>query len=303
VSNDEGKLSLSQKERDRLKVLHEAMKGHILQREAAMQLGMSERWIRERIRRLRASGDQSLIHGLRGKASNRAVKGEEREQLLSLYREHYGDFGPTLAAEYLAERHGLKLSRETVRKELVKAGIWKAKPRRVRKAHVWRPRRSMRGELLQWDTSTHDWLEGRGEKLYLISLIDDATSELFARFARSESTRSNLELLRQYLERNGRPAAVYTDKAGHFQVNPGRINHYGDHSREGATQIERALGELGIVRIAAGQEFEAGGGEDTRRGQPAPGGGVSAALEGALHAEAGIGGGRPPDCGGRPRSG
>jgi transposase len=251
VSIDEGKLSLSQKERDRLKVLHEAMKGHILQREAAMQLGMSERWIRERIRRLRASGDRSLIHGLRGKASKRALKSEEREQLLSLYREHYADFGPTLAAEYLTERHGLTLSRETVRKELVKAGLWKAKPRRVKKVHVWRPRRSMRGELLQWDTSTHDWLEGRGEKLYLISLIDDATSELFARFACSESTRSNLEVLRQYLERNGRPAAVYTDKAGHFQVNPGQINHYGDRSREGTTQIERALGELGILRIAA----------------------------------------------------
>lgn len=251
MSIDEGKLSLSQKERDRLKVLHEAMKGHILQREAAMQLGMSERWIRERIRRLRGSGDQSLIHGLKGKASKRALKAEEREQLLSLYREHYADFGPTLAAEYLAERHELKLSRETVRKELVKAGLWKAKPRRVKKVHVWRPRRSMRGELLQWDTSTHDWLEGRGEKLYLISLIDDATSELFARFVGRESTRSNLEVLRHYLERNGRPAAVYTDKAGHFQVNPGRINHYGDRGGEGTTQIERALKELGIVRIAA----------------------------------------------------
>lgn len=251
MSIDEGKLSLSQKERDRLKALHEALKGHILQREAAAQLGMSERWIRERIRRLRANGDRSLMHGLKGKASNRALKSEARAQLLNLYREHYADFGPTLAAEYLADQHGLRLSRETVRKELVKAGLWQAKPRRVKKVHVWRQRRSMRGELLQWDTSTHDWLEGRGEKLYLISLIDDATSELFARFVVSESTRSNLEVLRQYLERNGRPAAVYTDKAGHFQVNPGRINHYGDRSREGTTQIERALGELGIVRIAA----------------------------------------------------
>lgn len=242
---------MSEKERDRLKVLHEVMQGHLLQREAAEHLGLSERWIRERIRRLRASGDQSLIHGLRGRVSNRGLKSEERAQLLSLYREHYTDFGPTLAAEYLAARHGLRLSRETVRKELVKADLWRAKPRRVKRVHVWRQRRSMRGELLQWDTSTHNWLEGRGEKLYLISLIDDATSELFARFVRGESTRSNLDVLRQYLERNGRPVAVYTDKAGHFQVNPGRINHYGDRSREGTTQIERALGELGIVRITA----------------------------------------------------
>lgn len=242
---------MSQKERDQLKVLHEASQGHILQREAAAQLGVSERWVRERVRRLRCDGDRSLIHGLRGKPSHRAVKSEEREQLLGLYRAHYTGFGPTLAAEYLAARHGLQLSRETVRKELVKAGLWQARPRRVERVHVWRQRRSMRGELLQWDTSTHDWLEGRGGKLYLISLIDDATSELFARFVGSESTRSNLEVLRQYLERHGRPLAVYTDKAGHFQVNPGRINHYGERSREGTTQIERALGELGIVRIAA----------------------------------------------------
>lgn len=242
---------MSQKERDWLKVLHEASEGHILQREAAEQLGISERWVRERIRRLRAKGDESVIHGLKGKTSSRALANEQREEVLGLYREHYGDFGPTLAAEYLAERHGLKLSRETLRKELLKAGLWQAKPRRVKKVHTWRQRRSMRGELVQWDTSTHDWLEGRGGKLYLISLIDDATSRLFARFVRSESTRSNLEVLREYLERNGRPVAVYTDKAGHFQVNPGRINHYGDRGREGTTQIGRALGELGIVRITA----------------------------------------------------
>ena len=242
---------MSEKERDRLKVLHEALQGHILQREAAEQLGLSERWVRERLRRLRKEGDPSLIHGLKGKPSNRALPSEQRQRLVSLYREHYTDFGPTLAAEYLAARHGLKLSRETVRRELIREGLWQAKPRQVKRVHVWRQRRSMRGELVQWDTSTHNWLEGRGPKLYLISLIDDATSELFARFVENESTRSNLEVLGQYLERNGRPVAVYTDKAGHFQVNPGRINHYGDRSREGVTQIERALGELGIVRIAA----------------------------------------------------
>lgn len=242
---------MNQKERDGLKVLHEAEKGHILQREAAEQLGVSERWVRERIRRLRTVGDASLIHGLRGKASKRALKSEDRERLLVLYREHYADFGPTLAAEYLANRHELKLSKETVRKELVKADLWEAKPRRVRKVHVWRQRRSMRGELVQWDTSTHDWLEGRGGKMYLISLIDDASSELFARFVESESSASNLAVLGEYIKRHGRPRAVYTDKAGHFQVNPRSINHYGDRSREGSTQIERALKELNIVRITA----------------------------------------------------
>src|SRR5947208_5780307 len=85
---------------------------------------------------------------------------------------------------------------------------------------MWRPRRSRFGELVQWDTSDHNWLEGRGEKIYLISMIDDATSRLFARFVRHDSTAENMRVLRAYLERFGRPIAFYTDKAALFQTSP-----------------------------------------------------------------------------------
>jgi len=81
----------------------------------------------------------------------------------------------------------------------------------VERAPVWRARRARYGELVQWDTSEHDWLEGRGEKLYLISMIDDATSRLTARFVRHDSTEENLRQLRRYLEQHGRPVSVYTD--------------------------------------------------------------------------------------------
>src|SRR5437763_17052489 len=67
--------------------------------------------------------------------------------------------------------------------------------------------------LVQWDTSDHDWLEGRGERLYLISMIDDATSRLYARFVTSDSTAENMRVLWGYLQRYGRPLAFYTDKA------------------------------------------------------------------------------------------
>jgi transposase-like protein len=72
--------------------------------------------------------------------------------------------------------------------------------------------------LVQWDTSNHDWLEGRGEQIYLISMIDDATSRLLARFVRRDSSEENRRLLWAYVERFGRPLAFYTDKAGMFQV-------------------------------------------------------------------------------------
>ncbi|MCL5742654.1 MAG: hypothetical protein M1541_01815, partial [Acidobacteria bacterium] len=82
----------------------------------------------------------------------------------------------------------------------------------------WRPRRSRFGELVQWDTSEHDWLEARREKLCLIAMIDGATSRLFARFVRRDSTEENMKLLWNYLEKFGRPLTFYTDKASLFQT-------------------------------------------------------------------------------------
>ena len=103
---------------------------------------------------------------------------------------------------------------------MTEAGLWRPGRREVEQVHQWRKRRSCSGELVQWDTSTHDWLEGRAEKMYLIHLIDDATSELTARFVRHDSTEENMRVLRLYLERHGRPVAFYTDKASLFQTAP-----------------------------------------------------------------------------------
>ena len=121
--------------------------------------------------------------------------------------------------------------------------------------HVWRPRRSRCGELVQWDTSEHDWLEGRGEKLYLIAMIDDATSRLFARFVRHDSTEENMRLLWSYLEKFGRPVAFYTDKASLFRTAEKRKRDEPGVDKDPVemppTQIGRGLRELGITWIAA----------------------------------------------------
>lgn len=242
---------LRAEERERLKVLHEVRRGHLRQRQAAAELGLSVRWVKELVRRLREVGDRAVVHGLRGRASNRRIGAEVKEKALRLLREHHRDYGPTLASEVLAEELGLKVSRETVRKWLVEAGLWRPKRAKLKRMHGWRARRERRGELVQWDTSEHDWLEGRGAKLYLIAMIDDATSELTARFARSDSTAENLELLGEYLQRHGRPLEFYTDKASLFVVN--RPLHYNKHLPGEApkTQIGRALEELGIGWIGA----------------------------------------------------
>ena len=146
------------------------------------------------------------------------------------------------------------MSRETVRGWMVAAKLWRAKPKRIEKVHTWRPRRSRRGELVQWDTSEHDWLEGRGPKLYLISMIDDATSRLLARFVEHDSTEENMRLLGSYLELQGRPLSFYTDKAAMFttasKTKRGELAGK-DRAELPLTQIGRALKELGIQWIAA----------------------------------------------------
>ncbi len=137
---------------------------------------------------------------------------------------------------------------------MMAAGLWHGRKRSVGQGHQWRQRRSCRGELVQWDTSEHDWLEGRGDKLYLIHMIDDGTSELTARFVRHDST-EDMRLLWAYLEHNGRPA-FYTDKASLFQTAPKVARDAKRLVREEReplppTQIGRALRELGIAWQAA----------------------------------------------------
>ena len=243
---------MSQRERDRLKVLHEASKGQITQKQAAEQLQLSERQIRRMLKKLGSMGDSAVIHGLRGRASNRRIGDDTRQRAVEeLKRPECADFGPTFASEDLEKRLKIRAGKDTVRKWMMAAGLWHPKPRKVETIHQWRCRRSCAGELVQWDTSVHDWLEGRGECRYLIAMIDDATSRVYARFVEHDSTAENMRVLQGYLERFGRPVAFYTDKAAMFETTPKRSSTDEEPQRLTATQITRALMELGIERISA----------------------------------------------------
>lgn len=247
---------MNQAERDRLDALKRARKKLITQRQAAEEIGVTERHLRRLLRKLRQKSDRAVIHELRGRSSNRKLPEEMEQRAVTILSDPvYRGFGPTLASEYLAKLHQITVSKETLRQWMTKAGLWRAGHRRVVEAHAWRPRRSRSGELVQWDTSDHDWLEGRGERIYLIAMIDDATSRLFARFVQHDSSEENRRLLWSYLERFGRPLAFYTDKAGMFQV---AVKNKRQQQREGRdrpqmppTQIERALRELNVVWIPA----------------------------------------------------
>jgi hypothetical protein len=247
---------MTQADRDRLVTLKKAKKKLITQREAAEELGVSVRHVKRMLLALKKKGDKAVVHGLRGQPSKRRIDEKiEREAMKILSAPVYQGFGPTLAAEYLRDRHAIEASKETVRQWMIRGKLWRGKKAKVQAVHVWRPRRSRFGELVQWDTSEHDWLEGRGEKLYLIAMIDDATSRLFARFVGHDSTEENMRLLWSYVEKFGRPLTFYTDKASLFQTTEKRKRDEPGVEKDAVemppTQIGRALRELGITWMAA----------------------------------------------------
>jgi transposase len=248
---------MTQQDRDRLVALKKAKKKLITQRQAAEELGQTERHIRRLLVKLRKQGDAAVVDARRGRPSNRKLDDKVKTKALMMLRQEvYRGFGPTLASEYLAQQRQITVSRETVRAWMMEAGLWRRKPQQVKQIHVWRKRRSRRGELVQWDTSEHEWLEGRGEKLYLISMIDDATSRIHAHFVLHDSTAENMRLLWSYVELHGRPLSFYTDKAGLFQTAPKIARDLKELPRDERaplppTQIGRALAELGIVWIGA----------------------------------------------------
>jgi len=244
-------LRMSQKERDRLKLMKALKKREIGQKEAGEILGIGQRQVRRLLRRYEADGDAGLVHRARGRPSNRAIADAVRERAVACIREQYRDFGPTLVAETLAEREGIQVSAETVRRWMIDAGLWKARRARVRHRQ-WRQRRACVGELVQMDTSMHAWFEGRAEEEpVLIAMADDATNRLEARFFPTDSTRTNLAMLDRYIRRHGRPVALYADRASHFICAAKQTVDDQLHARESETQIGRALRQLEIRYIPA----------------------------------------------------
>ena len=247
---------MNQAERDRLVTLRKLKKRVITQAEAAAELGVSVRQVKRLLKALKRGGDKAVIHGLRGRPSPRRLSEAIKQAAMRILSEPvYAGFGPTLAAEYLSDKHALNVSKETLRQWMMEAKLWRGRKRKSEPVHLQRPRRTRCGELVQWDTSDHDWLEGRGERLYLISLIDDATSRLYARLVTSDSTAENMRVLWGYLEGYGRPLAFYTDKAALFQtaqkVRRDEPGVQKDPIDLPPTQIGRALQELQIAWIPA----------------------------------------------------
>src|SRR5438552_1072894 len=244
MAEEGDRIEMSQRERDRLRVLRDVKDGRFSQVKAAELLKLTVRQLRRLQQRWRQEGDGALVHGLRGQPSNRRHDTVLKKKVLQAYRRRYADFGPTLACEKLTAE-GLVVAVNTLRRWLLAEGLWQRQRRRERHRRR-RPRRSCFGELVQMDTSLHDWLEGRGEDMVLVNMIDDATSRVLARFYPADTVEAHFDLLGRWLQKYGRPRALYTDRHGIFEA-----HKKGQPDYEGQTQFSRALVELDIELIKA----------------------------------------------------
>ena len=241
-------LMMSIKEQERAAVMQQLLDGVIKQQDAAKALGLSStRQVRNLASNYRKHGAAGMIHGNRGKVSHRKVDDTEKHRFMAIVRQHYHDFRPTFAHEKLTEAHGFTYSVETLRQWMINDGLWVNKGKKHKRAFHMRQPRPRLGELIQIDGSPHDWFEGRAAKCTLIVFIDDATSKLMClRFFPTETTEAYMTCLRDYLQRYGKPAALYSDRHSIF-----RVNKEDAVSGEQLTQFGRALKSLDIESIHA----------------------------------------------------
>jgi len=240
-------VSMSTKEFSRLEVLLRVQSGGRRVADACELSGLHRRQVFRLLRGLRQGGATSLLSKHRGKPSNHRLPAEVRTLTLSIVRDRYADFGPTLAAEKLAEHHGCTVSRETLRDWMIAAGLWQDRRHRLPSPHQPRRRRDCLGELVQIDGSEHAWFEDRGPSCTLLGYVDDATSRLQQlRFVASESAFDYFRTTRAYVEEHGKPVAFYSDKHGIF-----RVNSKDAVGGDGVTQFGRALLALNIDIICA----------------------------------------------------
>src|SRR6201997_775465 len=206
---------MSSRELNRVEVMGRVGSGDLKLTDAAVMLQLSYRQTKRLWRRYRQVGSKGLKHGNAGRPSNRSKGQKLRRRVLNLIRKKYSGseaerFGPTLAAEHLAEEDGIVLDHETLRLWMLQEGLWSR--RRKRKKHCQRRERKEHfGELVQLDGSFHDWLEGRGPRGCLMDMVDDATGVTEARMGKEETIWAAAGVLRVWIQKRGVPRALYTD--------------------------------------------------------------------------------------------
>ena len=244
-------LNLTMQEAERYKVISEVEGGYLKVGEAAEILGLSERQVYRIKARVEREGAGGVIHRSKGKSTPLWLTDKIRDKINHLYKTKYIGFNLTHMTEFLNMEERIRVSRESVRQILLEKGSY-TKQRRYPKHRQWREPCSREGQMVQFDTSDHDWLEGRGPKLYLIGGVDDATSKVaWAKFVLTDGVKENMEVFKSMVRRRGIPLSVYVDCGSNFKTTRHQSMEYQLKGEYPSTQFTRALEELGVRMIYA----------------------------------------------------
>ena len=251
------RIVLNRAEQRRVTVLNHLASGALVNSQAARLLGISVRQLQRLHRAYAAQGVAGLAHGNRGRPARNAVDAQTAARIVELARTVYQGFNHQHLTEMLAEKHGIALSRPTVRRILLAAGITSPRHRRAPKHRRRRDRYPREGMLLQLDASRHDWLEGRGPYLSLVGAVDDATGKVpWACFREQEDAQGYFLVMRETVSRYGIPMAAYADRHSiFFQAKERNLDMLSLEEQLAAqrepTQFGRLLNELGVQLIHA----------------------------------------------------
>jgi len=248
----ETKVTLTMNEVKRLHYLQKIVDRQMTASQAAELLGLSLRHVRRLVAKYRQEGAPGIAHGNRGRAPSNQIKEEVRSKILELAENQYRDYNDCHFTEELAEKHGVQLSRSSVRRIRRQANLKSPRKRRAPRHRSRRERRTQAGMLLQADGSRHDWLEGRGPWLSLIAYIDDATNEVSGAVFREEEDAAGYFLgLQQICLQTGIPGAIYADQHTIFQSPTKATLEQELAGEQPRSQFGRLLAELGVELIAA----------------------------------------------------
>jgi len=240
-------ISMPQKELNRYDIIQSSLRKEITVKKAGELLDLSERQIYRLRAKVKEKGAEGVIHGNRGKPSNRKIPESERQKIIKLLSRHYSDFKPTHASEKLDTLHGIKRDPKTIRKIMIEEGLWIPKKRKKPDYRSFRPRKEYYGEMQQFDGSYEYWFENRGPYCCLLASIDDATGKITqAQFVKDEGTFPVFSFWQEYLLTHGKPRSIYLDKLRTYYN-----NILPEKDEELLTQFQRAMRELGIELIVA----------------------------------------------------
>ena len=242
-------ITMTPKELSRYGIIKNLIENRINGTEAAKQISLSVRQVKNLKARVRKYGEKGIIHGNRGRLSNRRIPEEKIERMKRITKEKYYDFGPKFASEKLEENHQVKIGKETLRQLMIIWKLWKPKARKKNKEYrAWRPRKEYYGEMEQFDGCYYDWFEERAERCCLLGSIDDATGKITkAMFAYDEGVKPVFGFWKDYVQKRGKPLKIYLDRFSTYKNTHKSVLDDTDV----LTQFQRAMQDLDIEDISA----------------------------------------------------